>query len=386
MEEFINKKNILITNSRLYTSLDLARSFYNSGHNVYTADTNRLNFCSFSKCVKRNFVIPSPRFDFAAFEKKIAAIVKEYKIDLIVPIHEETLYLAKLNQSILNKCELFTSSLSILHKLHNKWLFSNLLDSFGIPSIPIKLIKRFEDLKNVDFFPYALKPCYSRSSLDLKKISSIEASPNILINENKPWIAQKWMEGKKYCSYSICRNGKVLAHSVYPNNAACGYCINFISKNHSKILTWTKNLVSKLNYTGQIAFDFIETKEGVLYALECNPRATSGMHLLSINPNLSNFFFEDFDEIYQPPENIGKQFVSAMFLYAFSQREEKQGFLSFIKKHLKYKDVLFCKKDIKPFLFQLFVLFSCIHKKFKYKLPLPSAFLYDLYWNNNIED
>ena len=80
-----------------------------------------------------------------------------------------------------------------------------------------------------------------------------------------------------------------------------------------------------------------------------------------------------------------KQLTSTMFLYGLNQREEQQSILSFIKKHLKYKDVLFSKKDIKPFLFQLIILSSCLHKRLKYKLPIPAAFLYDINWEDEIE-
>ena len=40
-------------------------------------------------------------------------------------------------------------------------------------------------------------------------------------------------------------------------------------------------IVAALRFTGQISFDFIETRDGHIVALECNPRATSGLHLFA---------------------------------------------------------------------------------------------------------
>jgi len=37
---------------------------------------------------------------------------------------------------------------------------------------------------------------------------------------------------------------------------------------------------SSLNFTGSLAFDFIRGYDGKLYVLECNPRLTSGIHVL----------------------------------------------------------------------------------------------------------
>ena len=44
---------------------------------------------------------------------------------------------------------------------------------------------------------------------------------------------------------------------------------------------FTRCVVARLGYTGQIAFDFIEFPDGSFAVLECNPRATSGVHLFS---------------------------------------------------------------------------------------------------------
>lgn len=383
-ERSISKKNILITGARFFTALDLARSFYALGHKVFVADTSNNHLCRYSKCVHKSFLIPSPRFKFKNFEEKLRSIIEEYEIDMVIPVFEEALYLARLDPAIFKRRELFCPPLSILHQLHNKWLFSQLLSKLDIPTLPIKLLRDLEDFKKIDFLPYALKPCYSRGSFELRKVVTKEF-PDITVNRQKTWVAQKWAEGDKYCTYSVCRNGKVQAHVTYPNKNLRGYCLSFESVEHPKVLKWVENLAEKLNLTGQISFDLIEVSDGNLYALECNPRATSGVHLLVSNPNLSKYFIEEQSQIYQATAGAKKQIVFGMLLYGLGQREEKQTLSSFIKKHVRYADVVFCKKDLKPFFMQLFVFTDHILKCVKYKLPISEAFIYDLNWNEELD-
>lgn len=46
-----------------------------------------------------------------------------------------------------------------------------------------------------------------------------------------------------------------------------------------------------MRFTGQIAFDFIEESDGTIRAIECNPRATSGITLFDVTGDLPIAFF-----------------------------------------------------------------------------------------------
>jgi hypothetical protein len=47
------------------------------------------------------------------------------------------------------------------------------------------------------------------------------------------------------------------------------------------IREFVERLVRKIQYTGQISFDWIDCGGGVFAVLECNPRAISGVHLFA---------------------------------------------------------------------------------------------------------
>ena len=245
-----------------------------------------------SNSIKKCFLLPSPRFNFLGFQNKLSKIISEYQIDMVIPIFEETLYVGKAKPFLPKSCEVFCPSIFILNQLHNKWQFYKLQKELNFPSIPTAEIKNTEDLKGIELqAPYALKPSYSRGSIGLIQVKSKDNLPTLEIDKNNPWIAQKWITGQKYCSYSICNKGEIQAHVVYPNNVeGAGYCLSFESVEHDGIYKWVDRLVKALNYTGQISFDFVEDANKNLFAIECNPRCTSGLHLLSSNASLPNYF------------------------------------------------------------------------------------------------
>ncbi len=307
---------------------------------------------------------------------------------MVIPIFEESLYVAKAKPILEKNCEVFCPSFEIINQLHNKWLFSQLQKKHQIDAIPSVIIKNKEDIEKIDFsYPYVLKPSYSRGSMGIKKIGSDKDIFDGKINKKNSWVAQKWIEGKTYCSYSICRNGKIKAHAVYANNVPnSNYCLSFQAIRHPKIYKWVRNFIRKLDITGHISFDFVETKEKKIYAIECNPRATSGLHLVASHANLSKYFIETETDILQPKIGTGRQLAFGMLMYGYLQKQKKETVFGFIKKHLKFKDVVFCIKDIKPFLLQLFVYTASFYKSFKYKISIPKAFIHDLNWEEEIDN
>ncbi len=355
-----------------------------AGHNVYVADSIKVHLCIFSKFVKKSFKTRSPRFAFENFKNDIKKIVEEYQIDIVIPVYEETLYLSKLKGLLPASCEIFCPSFELLDKLHNKYSFYELQKELGIDSLESYIIKRQEELKNIDYSSsYALKPSYSRGSFFLKHIYSDKDVPELKIEAKNPWIAQRWVDGKKYCSYSICRNGIVEAHSTYPSEIiGAGYCLSFESVHHEKILEWVKNLVQKTNYTGQISFDFVEESSGKLFAIECNPRATSGLHLMNEKKDLDRYFLQNNNDLYFPSINTKRKIGFGMMVYGW----RNLNFFTFLKEFFGSKDVVFHKKDLKPFLFQIFYYINCFLKSFKYKMPTPIAYIYDLNWDEESLD
>lgn len=380
-----NKKRILITGARSAVALDLARHFMNADCEVYLADSMPTIVGSYSNSIKKYFTIPSPRYNKQEFMQQLLDIIQEYKIDLLIPTFEETFYIAQYHAHYpIKGCTVFCAPFATIHHLHHKWRFQKRLAELGFLDIPTTIIKSTYELKRLNLpKPYIIKACYSRAALSFYKIDNNKDLASIDIDSKNHWIAQPWLQGKKYCSYSVCNNGKLLAHCVYPVNIAINgsSCVLFEAINHPEILHWIKQFVAKEQFTGQISFDFIETESGHLYAIECNPRATSGVHLFVKQDNLSTAFLtDDLKNIITPPLGTKCQIALGMLLYGWKSNSSK-NFSHFIKHFLSSADVIFDYNDPLPFIMQPLVFIHLLHRALKLNLSLPAVFNHDLEWN-----
>lgn len=381
-------KKILITSGRSPVTLDLARQLHGAGHQVYIAETMSIHVCRFSNAVTKSFLVPSPRLNSEGFIQKLVEIAANEKIDLIVPIYEEILYLARAAHRFPKHCTIFAPSFDLLDQVHNKWLFIQKLLQLGMDAPKTYLITCAEDLKKLDRSKtYALKASYSRAALSLKKIGPNDPLPNIKIQPNNPWIAQEWLKGDGYCTYSVCQQGKVLAHGTYP----VGYtvdghgCVAFKSVDKANIREWVEKFVKETGFTGQIAFDFFELPNQKLYAIECNPRATSGAHLFDADDRLADAFFNVNTKPIYPKPGTHKQLTIGMLLYGWRKQACPNNSWTKFFKEVFVRDVIFNPKDLLPLFAQPIIFGAIWLKSLKQKLTLPAFFMYDYEWNGEEE-
>jgi glutathione synthase/RimK-type ligase-like ATP-grasp enzyme len=378
-------KKILISNARSFISLDFARFFNSLGIEVFVVDSSKYHICSFSNAVKKSFLVPSPRFETKKYIEAILEIVKEEKIDLIIPIYEEIFYISKFLKKFPESCKVFCTSFEVLEKLHNKWTFQEKVKSFGFKTPKTYFLKNSFDFKNMDInFPFVLKACYSRASQKVKIIENENQLREADFKKGKNfWIVQEFLDGKKYSTYSVCWNGRVKAHVTYPLNysIANNSCLSFKSVKHEKIFKWVEKFVELENFTGQIGFDFIERGDG-LFAIECNPRATSGAHLLVEEDGLKDIFLDSaVDRVIFPTSDIVKQIAPGMVLYGW----KKVPFFRFLRDFFGFKDIVFDKGDIFPFLFQPFLFSYYYLNSFRLKKSFPAMFTHDIDYNGFFE-
>ena len=386
------KKRLLLTNGRSPTTLYVARLLHARGHEVYITDPQKLHYCIFSNCVKKNFLVPSPRYQPQEFISKMIKIVNDYAIDMIIPTWEDVLLFSKNKNLFPKSCNLFVSDFDLLTKIHNKWTFINFLNDLGFETPKTSIVCSMEDLKQIDIPLFALKPGFSRSSKNVYKVKQGGPYPPIFPSVKQEWIAQEWLTGTIYCTYTICHEGAVFAHSTYPmefiknqeastNTSIGSYCLSFGSIHHEKILLWTEEFVKKTHFTGQIALDFFELESGEIYAFECNPRLTSGAALFAPNDCLDQAFLGTNTTPIYPSNNSFKQVLSAMLFLGWKPAIICKKFPLYLKKLLSATDIIFHWNDLKPFLFQPLIMIKCIWQSLRKKSPIASSFTDDLDYN-----
>ena len=379
------KRTILITAGRSYITLDLARKLAAVGHRVVIADSMRYHLSQASNAVAKSYSVPSPRFQPSDFVDALCEIVRHEGVDLLIPVGEEIFAIAERLERFPSRCQVFASPMEKLLPLHNKWLFNQKLKDYGLTVPRTVLLRNAKDLEALDFgATYALKPSYSRGSMDLYRLRPGDPLPAIVIRSRNPWIAQEWVDGKQYCSYSVCREGKVCAHVVYPVEVAIdGHsCLSFRVEEHPGILEWVQRFAELENFTGQIAFDFIESPDGVLYPIECNPRATSGVHLFGHGDRLDQAFLGDKPALQLAKQcTVPAQIFSGMLLYGWNSPFSRRAPLKYLKGLFTHRDIIFSWRDLKPALMAPLLLVQYWRLASKLGQSLSGAFLHDHQWN-----
>jgi len=280
--------NVLVTSSRMPFALDEIRKLGRAGHRVHAADTFYSAPGSHSRYVAAHFEVTPPEKDARRYADEIGDIVRRYAIELVVPCFEEVFYLARYRERLSARVRLFAAGFPLLARLHDKASFHALADELGLPTPATERVAdRGELLRALARTPrYVARPACSRGGIEV--LANAGALAGMLTVDEcvptaaRPWIVQEYIDGIDVCSFSVARHGHVVAHCTYvhPKEIEHAGGIVFASVVDDEVLTCARRLVEATGYHGQISMDFRRGPRG-LSVLECNPRPTAGVHLMS---------------------------------------------------------------------------------------------------------
>ena len=275
---------VLITGARAPVAVDLARSFAAAGHEAHLAD------CVMPWAARamgaKLWGFPPPARDFAGFARAMAETAAHY--DLVLPTCEEVFWLAAAATRDGWTERLFAPDLALLRRLHSKAEFPRLLAECGLTAPETQLLEAPPTAWPAPE-TWVFKPEFSRFATQtligptLAQLGRIDASPA------RRWVAQRRLHGEEICSWAVVRSGRVLAHVAYRprwrHGAAAAYAMEAVDCPAVKAIA--QRIAEATGLTGQIAFDSIVDAQGRAWAVECNPRAVSGLHLFDASPALA---------------------------------------------------------------------------------------------------
>jgi len=350
------------------------------GHTVYVVDPMTYHVCKFSRAVKKSYRSPAPHDDGAGYLDAVRKAIAESNIQLVIPMHEEIFILSQYED--VSKI-MFAPSFSTLIGLHNKWEFSEMCVNAGLDVPPTVLFRTMEEFKAFDFSQkeYALKPVFGRAKKGVFHVKPNEEIPKIEIEDTCHYIAQEWIPGKQLCSYGVARDGQLKACSIYPviDTIDGSSCVYFQSIDHPKIKMFMERLAQHYNLTGQLAFDFIEAEDGKCYVIECNPRATSGIHLFKHTNWLSEAFTNPLSDRHDAKEGWARQLLPGMLMWEHKDISKKQR-AQHMKRLAKTRDVTFAKTDPGPAIMQPVLYISYAKRCHEKNLILKELFQWDMLW------
>jgi hypothetical protein len=279
--------DILITGARSPAALEWARICLESGHRVWLADSLHYPLSRYINGAAGYLLLPPANCSLTKYTQALEKIIVIHDIQLIIPTCEEIFFLSKARKMIQTKTQWFMPEETLLFTLHNKYLSIDSLQNLGEIITPqtrlCTSIKNVVDDKNT-----ILKPVYSRFGQHVVRQIDIAELTALPISNLFPWVQQQKITGTALCNYALFDHGRLISHQAYLPL----YCLNqsaatyFKPYSDDRLLEFVIQFGRRTQFHGQVAFDFIE-QEGNIYVIECNPRATSGIHLLAPNLTLS---------------------------------------------------------------------------------------------------
>lgn len=276
-------ERVLITGARAAAALDIARDFARAGYEVHMADCVTSRLAGWSRAVAGLHGYPSPVRDWMGFRKRMVALVDDLDPVLIVPACEEVFHLsaAPLGE------RLFQPPVDTLRRLHDKAVFAEHCAALGLP---VPETRRLDQPADVDPFrrrarDWVFKARYSRFGEGTLVGPSPERLAGIAPSPRHGWIAQQRIEGREVSFYAVARAGEITAFAAYGSawRLPGGASLSFDPLEPAlaaAMLTQARTLAAANTLTGQFACDLIVDSTGRPWLIECNPRATSGVHLL----------------------------------------------------------------------------------------------------------
>jgi predicted ATP-grasp superfamily ATP-dependent carboligase len=378
---------VLITGGRAPVALELARQFARGGATVFAADSAPCFLAGSSRAVRRAFRVPPPRQRPAAFAEALAAIVARERIDLIVPTCEEVFYVARFAERLSARGGVFCAGIEQLRALHDKWRFNRFACRLGIGAPESWLLQTSADVVALPHPPddLVVKPVFSRFAAHTLVRPSCAALDALPLSPQRPWIAQRFVAGREICTYSVARDGALTAHAAYRpawRAGRVGSSFYFAGVAHPASEAIAARIVAEIGYTGQIAFDFIETADGRLAVLECNPRATSGVHLFGPDDGLAGAFAAaSRGTVARPSAQRARMLAPAMLLLGPRQALRERRVRGYAADLTHARDAIWSRHDPLPALYLYVGLGAFVIEGLRRGVSPIVASTYDIEWD-----
>ena len=276
--------SVLILGGRAPAALDHARRFARSGWTVHVGDSVPCRLAGWSRSVAGTVALAPPRQAPARFAADLSRAIAAHRIDLVLPTCEEVFYLSRYRSALPAQVRVLADDFDTLARLHSKWHFLGLAQGCGANVPESARVRTIGEAREwAAGAPLVLKPEYSRFGVHVRIHPQGLPADAPALPPMGDWIAQRHHAGRELCSYAVADRGRLLANAVYrpSHRLRRSSSYYFAAEPTPAIDAFVAAFVLKLGFTGQVSFDWIIGEDGRATVIECNPRATSGLHLFA---------------------------------------------------------------------------------------------------------
>lgn len=375
----MSKATVLLTLGRLPPAVDVARSFAAQGWRVLVADPFRWHLARTSKAVQKSFVVPAPADDAEAFLRALLGIITAENVTLVVPISEETMHVSALHAQLPPDCSLFTPTQAAVLALHSKLAFTETARAAGlrVPRTARADSARADAIRATG--DYMLKPEFSCSG---RGVTRHAAATPLTIRSGQ--LVQRAIDGEELAAFAIAREGRIVFQCCYRARIRHGsVAVVFERVDCPAADAWLAQLVAHTAHDGFIAIDVIRDDEGLIWGIECNPRATSGLHFAE-NPAIAAAIIGGSESVGLRPERCLQEFWSTWthYLSVLRNSDERRRTGRAIR---AARDVSWRRDDPWVFLLATFSTWPIIRRAIRLRETFAEVLALDIEWQPNHE-
>lgn len=365
-------------------ALEIARALNTAGQRVISTDSFRYPLTAGSSAIDRHYTHRPPAENPEGFCEDLINIIRKEEVDLLIPTCEEVFYVSRFLERLQRECSVLCSPMDILKSFHSKIEILHLAENAGFAIPETRVLEEGEYPEGLDGSGKVLKREFCRFGTDVLMEPGKKDIDRFLKKKMGRVLIQEKIKGREICIYGIARQGKLLAsaqyHPLYKLKDTAS--LYFQKVYYEELEEKLRELCRIHGFHGQISLDVMLSEES-FYILECNPRATSGVHLFE-RQALGRVLIHG-QEI-APGEN-GNAMVSLLMLLMVFPRSFLQGKArTFFCDYRGARNIFEEKNGSCLILRQFASLLELWGKSLRYGLSLQAASTRDIEWNGNPSD
>lgn len=285
-------ERVLITGARAAAALDMARSLRAAGFEPHLADCSPALAARASNTAGPVHRYASPVDRPATFAHDVRDLIDRLDPALVIPACEEVFHLAALAEADGFARRVWAPAPDRLATLHAKDRFVDLCRRLALPAPDTAVVTDRAALTALtDAAPdVVVKAVWSRFGARTLIAPTPSDLAAVAPSPEAPWIVQRRIVGEEVSFYAVCHAGRVLAFSAYGADwrlgGGAGYAFHPASTEMAARLRPMADALAAFVGAGQVACDAIVDAAGQPWLIECNPRATSGVHLFGRGASL----------------------------------------------------------------------------------------------------
>lgn len=278
-------ERVLITGARAVAALDMARSLRAAGFEPHLADCSPALTARASNTAGPVHRYASPVDRPAVFARHIRGLIDRLDPMIIIPACEEVFHLAALAEADGFADRLFAPAPGKLATLHAKDRFAALCRRLSLPAPDTAVVTDRASLAALTGpgTDVVVKAVWSRFGARTLLEPGPSRLADVAPSPEAPWVVQQRVRGEEVSFHAVCHEGRVAAFSAYASDwrlaGGAGYAFQPATDRIAARLRPMADALAAFAGRGQIACDAIVDADGQPWLIECNPRATSGVHL-----------------------------------------------------------------------------------------------------------